>query len=402
MISVDQALTKIMARVPECRPTHCTLSNAVGYVLAEDVQSDIDSPPYDKSLVDGYAVIADDVQRNVVLDVLEEVLAGQTPTKIVRTKTAIQIMTGAPLPQGANAVVMIEQTSRDGQKVIIHQDAIQPEANVMRQATSLSQGEIILSKGTLIRPIEVGILAEIGCTNVPVYQPPKLAVISTGDELVQATTTPHGGQIRNSNGPLLQALATSFGAEAQSLGIGIDDFQTLSDLVATGLESDILILSGGVSAGVKDLVPAVLEQHGVEQVFHKLKLKPGKPLWFGVLSSADRQIMVFGLPGNPVSSLVCFLLFVAPVIFRMTGKHSECLRETTACLTTDFQQRGDRPTYFPAQLTERNGNRYVTPLAWKGSADQRTLSEANALAFFEAGNQLYPNGEEISVFEIPS
>ncbi|MAP73421.1 MAG: molybdenum cofactor biosynthesis protein, partial [Planctomycetaceae bacterium] len=246
------------------------------------------------------------------------------------------------------------------------------------------------------------ILAEIGCANVPVYQPPKLAIISTGDELVQATTTPQAGQIRNSNGPLLQALATSFGAEAQSLGIGLDNFETLSDLVATGLESDILILSGGVSAGVKDLVPAVLERHGVEQVFHKLKLKPGKPLWFGVLSSADRQTMVFGLPGNPVSSLVCFLLFVAPVIFRMRGKTSECLHETTACLTADFQQRGDRPTYFPAQLTERNGNRYVTPLAWKGSADQRTLSEANALAFFKAGNQLYPNGEEISVFKIPS
>jgi molybdopterin molybdotransferase len=402
MISVDQALQKIMSRLPECRPTECMLSNSVGHILAEDVQSDIDSPPYDKSLVDGYAVLAEDVKQDVVLDVLEEVLAGQTPTKSIHPKAAIQIMTGAPLPPGANAVVMVEQTSRDQQKVIIHQDTIQPEANIMRQATSLSQGETILSQGTLIRPIEVGILAEIGCTNVPVYQPPKLAIISTGDELVQATTTPQAGQIRNSNGPLLQALATSFGAKAQSLGIGLDNFETLSDLVATGLESDILILSGGVSAGVKDLVPAVLERHGVEQVFHKLKLKPGKPLWFGVLSSADRQTMVFGLPGNPVSSLVCFLLFVAPVIFRMRGKTSECLQETTAYLTADFQQRGDRPTYFPAQLTERNGNRYVTPLAWKGSADQRTLSEANALAFFKAGNQLYPNGEEISVFKIPS
>ena len=234
MISVDQALQKIMARLPECRPTECTLSNSLGHVLAKDVQSDIDSPPYDKSLVDGYAVIAEDVKQDIVLDVLEEVLAGQIPTKSIRPKTAIQIMTGAPLPQGANAVVMVEQTSRDQQKVIIHQDTIQPEANIMRQATSLSQGETILSQGTFIRPIEVGILAEIGCTNVPVYQPPKLAIISTGDELVQATTTPQAGQIRNSNGPLLQALATSFGAEAQSLGIGIDDFDTMSDLVATG------------------------------------------------------------------------------------------------------------------------------------------------------------------------
>ena len=146
----------------------------------------------------------------------------------------------------------------------------------------------------------------------------------------------------------------------------------------------------------------MLQQHGVEQVFHKVKLKPGKPLWFGVLSSDESQTLVFGLPGNPVSSLVCFLLFVAPVISKFTGTLSSCLRKTTANLKADFQQRGDRPTYFPAQLTKQDGNRYVTPLAWKGSADQRTLSQANALAFFQAGNQFYSTGEAITVFEIPS
>ncbi|MBA63757.1 MAG: molybdenum cofactor biosynthesis protein [Planctomycetaceae bacterium] len=402
MISIEQALEQIMARLPECRSTWCALDNALGHVLAEDVQSDIDSPPYDKSLVDGYAVIADDITLDITLSVLEDVLAGQIPTQTIQPGTAIQIMTGAPLPEGASAVVMIEQTSRNQQDVTIHQETIKSETNIMRQATSLSKGETVLSAGKFIRPIEVGILAEIGCTKVPVYQQPKLAIISTGDELVEATKTPQAGQIRNSNGPLLQALATSHGADAHSLGIGVDNFEALSDLVATGLESDILILSGGVSAGVKDLVPAVLRQHGVEQVFHKLNLKPGKPLWFGIFSSGKHQTMVFGLPGNPVSSLVCFLLFVAPVISKLTGKTSACLRETTASLKTDFQQRGDRPTYFPAQLTEHGGNRYVTPLAWKGSADQQTLSKANALAFFQAGNQLYQTGEEITVFEIPS
>lgn len=402
MISIEQAQAEIACRLSECRSTRCSLERSVGRVLAEDIQSDIDSPPYDKSLVDGYAVIADDIRPDVTLSVLEEVLAGQVPTQSIRPGTTIQIMTGAPLPQGANAVVMVEQTSRSQQSVTIHQKTIKPEANVMRQATSLSQGETVLSAGTIIRPIEVGILAEIGCTIVPVYRQPKVRIISTGDELVQATEFPQAGQIRNSNGPLLQALAASQGAEAQCLGIGADDFETLSELVATGLKSDILILSGGVSAGVKDLVPAVLQQHGVEQVFHKVKLKPGKPLWFGVLSSDESQTLVFGLPGNPVSSLVCFLLFVAPVISKFTGTLSSCLRKTTANLKADFQQRGDRPTYFPAQLTEQDGNRYVTPLAWKGSADQRTLSKANALAFFQAGNQFYSTGEEITVFEIPS
>ncbi len=403
MISVEQALAEILAQVPNGRPTFCALSDSVGRTLAEDIQSDIDSPPYDKSLVDGYAVIAADIHSGVTLEVLEAVMAGETPTQSVQPGTAIQVMTGAPLPPGADAVVMVEQTTRDLEVVTIEQDSIQPETNVMRQATSLAQGETILTRGTIIRPIEVGILAEIGCSSVPVFPQPKLAVISTGDELVDASEVPQAGQIRNSNGPLLQALGQEFGAKAQSLGIGVDDLSALSDLVKSGLEADILILSGGVSAGVRDLVPAVLNQHGVEQIFHKLKLKPGKPLWFGIHQHAEgRRTLVFGLPGNPVSSLVCFLLFVTPVISLWQGGSGNCLRKTKACLNSEFQQRGDRPTYFPAQLTEQDGTRYVTPLAWKGSADQRTLSEANALAFFPAGNQRYPAGEEITVLEIPS
>jgi len=403
MISVEQALAEILARVPDGRPTSCALSDSVGRILTEDVQSDIDSPPYDKSLVDGYAVIAADVQSGVTLDVLETVMAGQTPTQAVRPGTTIQVMTGAPLPPGANAVVMVEQTTRHMQEVTVEQESIQPEMNVMRQATALAQGETVLTRGTIIRPIEVGIMAEIGCSSVPVFTQPKLALISTGDELVDASQVPQAGQIRNSNGPLLQALGQEFGAKSQSLGIGVDDLSALSDLVKSGLEADILILSGGVSAGVKDLVPAVLSQHGVKQVFHKVKLKPGKPLWFGIHHHAGgRPTLVFGLPGNPVSSLVCFLLFVAPVISLWQGGQGNCLRKSRARLKSEFQQRGDRATYFPAQLTEQDGTRYVKPLAWKGSADQRTLSEANALAFFPAGNHQYPTGDEITVLEIPS
>ncbi len=402
MISVDQALAEIMARLPKRRSSLCSLEESITRVLAEDLPSDIDSPPYDKSLVDGYAVIAADITSGVTLEILDEVIAGQTPTKSLTRNTAIQIMTGAPLPDGANAVVMVEQTSRQGQQVTINLEQILPETNVMRRATSLSRGETILPAGTRIRPIEVGIMAEIGYSQIPVYQQPKLAIISTGDELVDVSTTPQNGQIRNSNGPLLSTLGTTYGALASSLGIGRDDPDELTKLIARGLQADILVLSGGVSAGVKDLVPAVLNELGVQQVFHKVNLKPGKPLWFGVRQQENHQTLVFGLPGNPVSSLVCFLLFVAPVISQLVGVESENLRTSSAVLTADYQQRGDRPTYFPARLTQDNGTRYVTALAWKGSADQRTLSEANALAFFPAGNQLYPKGQTITVFEIPS
>ena len=402
MITVEQAISEIMHRLPIGRPVHCPLDESVGLILSEDIQSDIDSPPYDKSLVDGYAVIASDIQTNTRLEILEEVMAGQTPTQTLRPGTAIEIMTGAPLPAGADAVVMVEQTTREDSVVWIQQDTIAPETNVMRQATSLSKGQTVLAKGTLIRPIEIGILAEIGCPNVPVYQRPTLSVISTGDELVNASEIPEGGKIRNSNGPLLSALGNACGAQARSLGIGLDNFEALSELVEQGLEADILVLSGGVSAGVKDLVPGVLAHHQVMQVFHKVQLKPGKPIWFGIAKSQTQTTLVFGLPGNPVSSLVCFLLFVAPAIYKLLGSQRNALVSRTARLTDDFTQRGDRPTYFPACLTEQDGVHYVTTLAWKGSADQNTLSQANGLAFFEAGEQFFTKGSEITVYEIPS
>lgn len=402
MISVEQALTEILSRLPDRQTLVCPLADSLGCVLAQDIQSDIDSPPYDKSLVDGYAVVASDIQAEVELSVLEEIMAGQVPTQRVRSGTAIQIMTGAPLPEGADAVVMIEDTTCQNHTVVIHKASLKPETNVMRKSTSLSQGDTILKAGTRIRPIEMGILAEVGCTDVPVYRQPELAVISTGDELVPATTRPAPGQIRNSNGPLLIALGTTFGAATRSLGIGLDDFDSLSELVAEGLKSDVLVLSGGVSAGVKDLVPGVLAHHNVEQVFHKVRLKPGKPLWFGLVKQGAQTTLVFGLPGNPVSSLVCFLLFVAPVLQQLLGVKSDVLPSCKAQLTEAFQQRGDRPTYFPASLTMRDGTSEVTPLNWKGSADQSTLSQANGLAFFPAGEQLYAEGSEVTVFKFPS
>lgn len=405
MISVEEALAKVLEHAHPSTSTHVKFTDALGLVLAEDVRSDIDSPPHDKSLVDGYAVIASDVSRGVELRILEEVTAGQTPTTQVVSSSATRIMTGAPIPSGADAVVMVEQTKVVGDRVRLDVDAAKPEQNIMRQATSMQEGAVVVRAGQEIRPIEIGVLAEVGATEVSVHARPSVAVLSTGNELVPADQFPGVGEIRNSNGPMLEALARRAGATPVNLGIGRDTRDDLSRRVELGLAEDVLVLSGGVSAGVLDLVPAVLAANGVAQVFHKVHLKPGKPLWFGIKQEGiginqdgARPKLVFGLPGNPVSSLVCFELFVRPALRAIARHQKTSLEKRTALIAREHQQRGDRPTYFPARLFESDGQLHVEPLAWKGSADLSTLAQADCLAYFPPGDRVYVAGDRVEVF----
>jgi molybdopterin molybdotransferase len=401
MISVEEALEKVLAhvqpRAPECVP----LSDSLGRVLAEDMSSDIDSPPHDKSLVDGYAVIASEIREaNVKLDILEEVTAGETPSKAVRQGGATRIMTGAPIPEGADAVVMVEQTEAidDGARVVIRTDQVRAAQNIMPRAKSMRSGDVVLRAGNRIRAIEIGVLAEIGATNVPAFPLPTVAVLSTGNELVPADATPAAGQIRNSNGPMLAALVRRAGGRAIDLGVGRDEQTELMESVNRGLREDVLVVSGGVSAGVLDLVPEVLSAHGVEKIFHKVHLKPGKPLWFGIKQSESGNKLVFGLPGNPVSSLVCFEIFVRPALAALAGRSGQGLQRRTARLACKHRHRSDRPTYYPARLAEKNDEMTVEPLAWQGSADLCTLADADCLAYFPPGEREYCENDRVDVY----
>jgi molybdopterin molybdotransferase len=264
----------------------------------------------------------------------------------------------------------------------------------MRRATSLARGQSVLQPGKMLRPIEIGLLAEVGKSQVFVVPGPSVAVLVTGNELVEHFTAPAAGQIRNSNGPMIAALARSAGGTVADVGIARDNEADLLRTIAAGLAHDVVVISGGVSAGMLDLVPMMLLKLGVQQVFHKVNLKPGKPLWFGVKTSdKGKRTLVFGLPGNPVSSLVCFELFVRPAIQKLRKLEPIGLPQRRALLAADHQQRGERPTYWPAAIVEES----VTPLAWKGSGDLRTLTDANCLAFFPAGDRLFRAGEEIEV-----
>ncbi|MCP3693145.1 MAG: molybdopterin molybdotransferase MoeA, partial [Planctomycetaceae bacterium] len=404
MISVEEALKLILEKVPT-RPSELVpLEALTGRVLAEEISSDLDSPPHDKSMVDGYAVQRNDLaELPVTLGVLEEVTAGEVPRSAVQPGQATRIMTGAPVPSGADAVVMVEQTSTssdaDGiESVTIGEVQLPASGNIMPQGTSLRAGDVVLKPGRTIRPLEIGLLAEVGRHQVQVSEIPSVAVLSTGNELVDVNQSPQPGQIRNSNGPMLGALASRAGAKVVSLGIGRDRMEDLRQAISQGLQEDVLVLSGGVSAGVLDLVPQVLQELGVEQVFHKVAIKPGKPLWFGVATTG--QTLVFGLPGNPVSSMVCFELFVRPTLQAVAGGKPTGLEQTEATLHTPFHKRASRPTFFPSRLYLENNQTRVQPLPWKGSADQRTLTDANCLAYFPADQNQYDAGDTILVYRL--
>jgi molybdopterin molybdotransferase len=374
-------------------------ADALGLILAEDVASDLDMPPYDKALMDGFSVRSADLSSGQkTLRIIEEVTAGQTPRLPVGQGEATRIMTGAPLPSGADAVVQSERTRLlSDKRVAIEQESVRPELNIVRRGREMQRGQVVLAAGTRLRPQELGILATVGRTFVRAYPPPRVAVVSTGDELVDASQQPGPGQIRNGNGPMLLAQARRAGGTPVARGIAHDTRESLRTLIKQGLRENVLVLSGGVSAGKLDLVPEVLHDLGVQPHFHKIEMKPGKPVFFG--SRGDT--LVFGLPGNPVSALVCFELFVRPAIRRLRNETSPMAAVVSAVLGADFTYRTDRPTYYPARLTQdRDGRWQVAPVSWSGSGDLLPLTRANALMIVPAGEHRYFAGNHMDALPL--
>lgn len=406
MISVEQALELVLQhtrRIARC--SLVDLSAALGCTLAEEVASDIDSPPHDKSVVDGFAICAADLANQQPLRVIERIVAGQVPQRKLEPGTAIQIMTGAPIPEDCAAVVMVEKTSayrcENVTEVAIHEQSVRSGQNITRRGSSMQTGEAILSKGTVLRGIELGLLAEVGRESAWVFLEPSVAILPTGDEIVPCGERPPPGKIRNSNSSLLAGLTAQAGGYPVECDIVPDEAATLLNAIKDNLQHDVVLLSGGVSAGVHDLVPAALAQAGVKQIFHHVNLKPGKPLWFGFYDRGEQDppCLVFGLPGNPVSGLVCFELFVRPALQKLRGQQPLGLQKMAATLTQDHTHRGDRPAYWPAVLNDERQE--ITPLAWRGSGDLRTLARANALAYFPSGDRLWNAGEEVSAYRLP-
>lgn len=396
MFSIDAALDLMLRTVVPSPVVKRPLSEVLGLVLSEDVCADIDSPPFDKSLMDGFAVRSGDVATGrAELQILERITAGMTPTKTIGPGEASQIMTGAPLPSGADAVVKVEDCEIIGDLVRIATKPVPPGLSIIRRGMNLKQGAVVVPAGVTLRPTHIGALAEVGAANISVRRRPKVAVIATGDELVPIAQSPGPSQIRNSNEAMLAAQIQSAGAEPVPLGIARDVRDELRTKILRGLECDVLILSGGVSAGTLDLVPSELAAAGVKQVFHKVELKPGKPIWFGEYVANNHRCCVFGLPGNPVSSLVCFELFVRTALRKLMGCESPRVPAVAARLQQAHRQPADRPTFHPARLTWTAEGPTVALVPWHGSSDLYATVTANAMAFVTGEARDYVAGETL-------
>jgi molybdopterin molybdotransferase len=395
MIEVAEALRLVLQQV---RPLSAQAGPpALGRVLAEDVTSDIDVPPFDKAMMDGYAVrSADLASGSKDLEFVEEITAGRTPTRPLAVNQAARIMTGAPMPDGADAVAMVEHCLMVDDTTVRVPGPIVAGQNVQPRARELRRDDRVLRAGVMLRPQEIGLLAIVGRTSVISHPHPRVAVLATGDELVEPNHVPGEGQIRNSNGPMLVAQAASAGAVPHYLGIGRDNISHLWQLIGEGLTHDVLLLSGGVSAGKLDLAPEVFRELGVQVHFHKVRMKPGKPLFFGSRGGT----LVFGLPGNPASSFVGFELFVRPALRRLRGLPAEHADVVSLPLAVDFAYSTDRPTYHPARIESNEGGEQVWPVPWLGSPDLRALTAANALMVVPEGDHRHRAGGRLPVLRL--
>lgn len=399
LLEVSDALKNVLQFAAPLEPIERDLPSALNEILATAVISDVDSPPYDKSMMDGYAVRATDVPASgTTLPISQRIMAGMSPEGELSAGSAAQIMTGAPIPPGSDAVIMIERAAAAGEQVTLI-EVPRSGQNILRRAASIAVGQTVLNPGDPLSPARIGLCAEVGAARVMVHRRPQVAILSTGDELVDFTQRPGPSQIRNSNSLLLTAAVQEAKCEAVPLGIARDEPAVLHAAIARGLESDVLILSGGVSTGLLDLVPATLAELGVISVFHKIRMKPGKPLWFGYLPREGKSPrLVFGLPGNPVSSAVCFELFVKPALRRMRGEAVPLEHQfLPARLANDVKHRSDRPTYLPAVWEQPQDCLTVRILPWSGSADLNGFARHECLVLFPAGEQIFRVGEMVQI-----
>jgi molybdenum cofactor synthesis domain-containing protein len=391
VITVEKALEIVLAHTPRLPPEEVALNEAVGRVLAEEVRADLDFPPFDRAAMDGYAVRAADVAHApVTLDVVGQVRAGGYSDRPLQPGQAVQIMTGAPVPPGASAVQPVEQTRPlDGGRRVEVLASVEPEANIARQGCEARAGDMLLPAGETIDPATVGVLAAVGRGRVRVGGRPTVAILSTGDELVDVWDAPTRGRIRNSNGYAVAAQARWAGADVRSLGTVPDQTERIAQAVRAGLESDVLVVSGGVSAGAFDLVEEALARFDVGLLFTRVAIKPGAPLVFG--RRGDH--LVFGLPGNPVSAQVTFDVFARAALLRMQGARVVSRPTVEVELAEAVKNRSGRKAYLPARARWEDGRLVARPVPSRGSGDLVAHARANALVIMEAARLRAEAGE---------
>ena len=377
MISLDEAIRLLDGGLRPLGRESVPLEDALGRVLAEEIVADRDFPPTDRSAMDGFAVRSADLSSPGTLKVAGEVQAGANPEgHHVAAGQACRVFTGAVIPDGADAVVMVERTEEDRLRGIVRIDDTPGAGQHIRKAAQdLRRGDPVLSAGTEIRSVEIAALASVGRVDVPVHCRPRVSVLSTGDEIVPPHETPAAHQVRNSNTPMLLALVQEAGFEAADLGSAPDRRELLRQKLRLGLASDLMLVTGGVSVGDYDLVGEELAAAGVEIVFHGVAMKPGKPILAGRLDGR----LVLGLPGNPLSAFVGFKLFGEPALRRFSGRSQAWPQHVTVRLDAPIRRKPGRRTYHLARVEDRGEGWVATPVRSTGSGDVLSLARANAL-----------------------
>jgi len=373
MIEYEEALKQILKNSSPLPPEKISIEDSIGRILKEDVYSTIEMPPFDKAAMDGYAIRARDVENAPTnLRCIGLIQAGDIFKNKLNRAECVKIMTGAPLPQGAQSVVMVEDTLQSGDSVLIKKTVKKGE-NVCFRGEDLKRRQRVLEQGVKISPAHVAVLATVGRRFVRVAAKPQVAILNTGGEIVPAGSKLGKNKIYNSNGPMLEALLKSDNIEPSFLGIAKDDPGELRSAIKQGLKKNVLLVSGGVSMGDYDLVPEVLASLGVRKIFHKVNIKPGKPLFFGV----KNKTLVFGIPGNPVSNFLSYLVFVRPALCNLMG-YQYCEPEFREGLAAKkIITKTGRRHFVPVKIIKNKNQYHLTPVNSHGSADIMALSEAD-------------------------
>jgi molybdopterin molybdotransferase len=396
MLTFEQAREQVISQISKlnraARTIDVSVWDAASYVLAQNLIADRNYPPFNRATRDGYAVRASESTASSTLTCIGEIKAGDALAQPLQKGTCIQIMTGAPVPPDADAVVMIEYTTRE--KDLIH---FQPSAtkgqNIVHAGSEATKGQALLSSGTRLGYAELGLAAQIGATQLRCAKKPRVAILSTGDEIVPVDATPGPFQIRNSNSVSLAAQVRDAGGEPVVLGNVADRIESLGDKIQQGLDEDILVVSGGVSMGKYDLVEDVLKSLGATFYFDAVAIRPGKPAVFAMCNEKP----VFGLPGNPISTMVTFDLFVVPAIDVLSGALARPLPFLKAVLAEPIKEKPGMTHFLPASVQSDSGEARVKPLPWQGSGDIVTMAKANCFLVVGADIQTLAPGENVNV-----
>ncbi len=432
-LQVSAAQRLVLEAVATLGAEQVKLEQSLGRVLAEEVRANRDQPPYDISAMDGYALRSADLSDvPATLEIVEDIKAGDMPSKTLTAGQCARIMTGAPMPQGADAVMRVEDTEALPDNRVQINVAVKPGHDIRRLGENMRNGEVVLSPGTAITPGVIGVLATVKCAQVQVYRRPRVAILSTGNELEGLDEPVDPNKIPNSNSYALMGQVQALGIEPVLLGIARDDPKELEDYLKRGLEYDVLLVSGGTSVGVHDYVRPTIEALGAQMLFWRVAMKPGHPVAFGKVPHTkvaeadavqgarsavtqayleDRQgsehratqqcaaagTFVFGLPGNPVSSMVCFEQFVVPALRRMMGHARTHRRTVEARLTHNVKHQPGRTEFIRVMLAQKEGGYAATSTGAQGSGMLLSMARADGLAVLPAESSSMAAGSTVTV-----